>query len=229
LPGVGAGQGTAFFISHDGKLATNLHNTRPWLFNTDHVEMLEDVANKILSLYSMSVNPLLSRSKMEVKCVITGMYIVPDGLTLNENNFIAIQEIYGHDDINKDVAIVQTVDHRLPPSVTSIIDITQADTSAEALAEGKTVFTIGYPYGADIALTSNNDLKNQVHGGAITQNRGEFEFGHDAATAGGASGSPILNDHGRLIGIHHAGMTGVTGAQGFNMAIKAKYIIDIMK
>ena len=78
-------------------------------------------------------------------------------------------------------------------------------------------------------MNSNLELKNQVHGGSITQNRGDYEFGHDAETAGGASGSPIINDKGKLIGIHHAGMTGVTGAQGFNWAIKAKYISELLK
>jgi hypothetical protein len=39
----------------------------------------------------------------------------------------------------------------------------------------------------------------------------------------------MINDKGRLVGIHHAGMTGVTGAQGFNRAIKAKYIYDLLK
>lgn len=75
-----------------------------------------------------------------------------------------------------------------------------------------------------INLNSKKELHNQIHDGSVTQDRGEYDFAHDAEAAGGASGSPIINDRGRLIGIHHAGMTGVTGAQGFSQAIKAKYI-----
>ncbi|MDE5981207.1 MAG: serine protease, partial [Bacteroidaceae bacterium] len=104
--------------------------------------------------------------------------------------------------------------------------INDSDASEEALTEGRTLFTIGFPYGANIAQDSRRDLKNQVHGGSVTQNKGEYEFGHDAETAGGASGSPILNDKGCLIGVHHAG---VTGSQGFNYAIKVKYLIDLIK
>ncbi len=225
--GATASQGTAFFISNDGKLATNLHISRPWLFSKDKEE-LEDAVNKLLALLATQ-NPILSRSKVEVKCVIQGLYIVPDGLPISEANAIECEEIKGYDDINRDVAILQTKTRKLPADVENIIDITKADLSEDVLTEGRTIFTIGFPYGADVALDSNQDLKNQVHDGAVTQNRGDYEFGHDAETAGGASGSPILNDKGKLVGIHHAGMTGVTGAQGFNRAMKAKYLIDLLK
>ena len=223
---VGA-QGTAFFITKDGKLATNLHITRPWLFSNDADE-LESGVNKILAILAATQNPLLSRSQVKVEGVIEGMYIVPDGLPVSEGNAIKVTEVKGYDDINKDVAIIQTETRELPSRVKNIIDIKKADSSEDCLTEGRTVYTIGFPYGAQIAMNSNQELKNQVHGGSITQNRGDYEFGHDAESAGGASGSPIINDKGRLIGIHHAGMTGVTGAQGFNMGIKVKYIIDLM-
>jgi len=220
-------QGTAFFITKDGKLATNLHITRPWLFSNDADE-LESGVNKILAILAATQNPLLSRSQVKVEGVIEGMYIIPDGLPVSEGNAIKVTEVKGYDDINKDVAIIQTETRELPSRVKNIIDIKKADISEECLTEGRTVYTIGFPYGAQIAMNSNQELKNQVHGGSITQNRGDYEFGHDAESAGGASGSPIINDKGRLIGIHHAGMTGVTGAQGFNMGIKIKYIIDLM-
>lgn len=227
LSGPTASQGTAFFISNEGKLATNLHISRPWLFSNDKEE-LEDAVNKLLALLATQ-NPILSRSKVEAKCVMQGMYAVPDGLPISESNAIECEEIKGCDDINKDVAILQTKTRKLPTDVKRIIDVEKSEMNEDALTEGRTIFTIGFPYGADIALDSNLDLKSQVHDGAVTQNRGDYEFGHDAETAGGASGSPILNDEGRLIGVHHAGMTGVTGAQGFNRAIKVKYLMDLMK
>ncbi len=227
-PGSVGAQGTAFFISKDGKLATNLHITRPWLFSNDANE-LESGVNKILSILAATQNPLLSRSQVKVEGVIEGMVVIPDGLPVSDGNAIRVTEIKGYDDIKKDVAVIQTETRELPSRVKNVIDINDADLSDDCLTEGRTVFTIGFPYGAEIAMNSNQELKNQVHGGSVTQNRGDYEFGHDAETAGGASGSPIINDKGKLIGIHHAGMTGVTGAQGFNWAIKAKYISDLLK
>lgn len=219
-----ASQGTAFFISNDGKLATNLHISRPWLFSDDK-EKLEKISNNLLAFFATQ-NPMLSRSKVEAKCVLQGMYVVPDGLPVSESNLVECEEIKGYDDVNKDVAVLQTKTRRLPAGIKRVIDINDAEAGEDALTEGRTVFTIGFPFGTDIAQDSHRDLKNQVHGGSVTQNKGEYEFGHDAETAGGASGSPILNDRGRLIGVHHAG---VTGSQGFNYAIKVKYLIDLLK
>lgn len=226
-PGVTGAQGTAFFISNDGKLATNLHISRPWLYSDDAQE-LENGVNKILA-YFATQNPMFNRSQIKVEGVMDAMYIIQDGLPISEGNAVECEEMKGHNDTNKDVAILQTKSRELPSRVKSIIDVRKADISTKALAVGKNVFTIGFPYGVDIAMNNNQELKNQVHSGSITQNRGDYEFGHDAETAGGASGSPILDEKGHLIGIHHAGMTGITGAQGFNMAIKAKYILDLLQ
>ena len=41
----------------------------------------------------------------------------------------------------------------------------------------------------------------------------------------GASGSPILNDKGQLVGINNAGFE----KQGLNMGVKAKYIVELLK
>lgn len=226
-PGFAGAEGTAFFISEDGKLATNLHISRPWLFDNDK-EKLEKATNKLIGMF-VAKNPSLSRSVVEVKGVLKSIHIIPDGLPLSESNFEECEEIHGHDDVNKDVAILQTKSRKLPVDVKKVIDINDADITEETLTEGREIFTIGFPYGVGLAMDSKKDLKNQVHDGSVTQNRGDYEFGHDAATAGGASGSPILSNRGKLIGVHHAGMTGVTGAQGFNMAIKAKYVQELLK
>lgn len=219
--------GTAFFISDDGKLGTNLHITRPWLYENSG-EQLEQAVNKFLAEQSVS-NPYLSRSKVEVEGVNLGLYVVLNGLPLTQGNLIECVEYNGGDDARKDVAIMQTETRSLPASDINIIDITASVDDETAYKEGKTVYTIGFPYGTDIAIDSNNDIRNQIHSGSVTQNKGEFEFSHDAETAGGASGSPILDDKGRLIGVHHAGMTGVTGAQGFNWGIKVKWLKELLK
>lgn len=224
--GTRASEGTAFFISKDGKLATNLHIARPWLFHNDS-EIIKQNVDAFLAIKGIQ-NPLLNRSTVEIEGVMTYMGIVPDGLPISSNNMVQCKEIKGHNDINIDAAIIQTVTLNLPEHVTNFIDINKADASEDAIKEGKTIFTIGFPYGTEMAMNSNQELKNQVHKGSVTQNRGEYDFGHDAVTAGGASGSPIINDKGRLVGIHHSGKTGVDGVQGFNIALKVKYILELL-
>lgn len=219
--------GTAFFISDDGKLATNLHITRPWLFENAG-EQIEQAVNQYLAEQSVR-NPYLSRSKVEVVGESLGLYIVLNGRPITEGNLIECADYSSGDDPRKDVAIMQTETRSLPSADINIIDINTAVADESAYKEGKTVYTIGFPYGTTLALDSNNDIRNQIHDGSVTQNMGEFEFSHDAETAGGASGSPVLDDKGRLIGVHHAGMTGVTGAQGFNSGIKVKWLKELMK
>lgn len=230
---IGSYQGTGFFITNDGKIATNLHIARPWLYENATEDIAKQVRESLARIGAS--DPRLSYytsliPQVKVEGVLTDMYVVLNGLPNSEGNRIKCTEYKAYDqkDDERDVAIIQTETRRLPDGVTRIIDIKEAETSNETLTEGNKVFTIGFPYGSSIALTSNQELQNQIHEGRITQNRGEFEFGHDAATAGGASGSPILNERGHLIGIHHAGLTGVTGAQGFNMGIRAKYIVDLL-
>lgn len=225
--GVAYSEGTSFFISEDGKLATNLHLSRPWLFE-DNAEHIKQAINTRLSILEIKFPLLVNRSEVKVEGVMSYIYIQPNGLPVSEENWVECKEIRGYDDINKDVAILQTMNHKLPDEVKKIIDINKADMSEDAIKEGKTIYTIGFPYGTGRAMNSNQEMVNQIQSGKITQNRGDYEFGHNAATAGGASGSPILNKKGRLIGVHHAGMTGATGAQGFNSAIKVKYLRELL-
>lgn len=220
IQGVTGGGGTAFFISEDGKLATNLHITRNWLFKNQSQLIKDDVDYIILTQI-----PILSRSLVEVKGVLTYIGIIPNGLPVTPSNLIECREIKGHNDTNIDVAVIQTISLKLPDQVTNIIDIDKADASEEAIKVGKNVYTIGFPYTLDLGVNSNMELTNQAQEGSVTQDQGEYSFGHNAATAGGASGSPILNDKGRLIGVHSAG---TVEKQGFNSAIKVKHLLELL-
>ncbi len=217
--------GTAFFISTDGKLGTNLHITCPWLDHEAEMKSLEGAMNYLVAYLSQR-NPLLSRSTVSVRGVLVGIGIIPNGLPVAQSNLIECTIVKNQDDLTKDVAVLQTVSRSLPPQVTNIIDYTKSDTSDEAYKEGKPIYTIGFPLGWNIGLDSNQDLQNQVHSGTVTQSRGEYTFGHDAAIQHGSSGSPIFNDKGQLIGVVNAG---VTSSQGFNTGVKVKYLIDLLQ
>lgn len=234
LPGTAEATGTAFFISDDGKLVTNRHITRPWIDSKAvEADVIENMVEKIVT-YLTTYNPAMARSNVKVEGVMLNMSIVLNGLPVTKGNMIECMEIAGSDQPEIDVAVIQTETRKLPSDNITIIDINNADDSEEAYTPGNQVYTIGFPYGTkymgqvDINVDDNQNLVNQIHGGFVSQNKNNYQFSHDAATAGGASGSPILNDKGQLIGVHHAGMTGVTGAQGFNWGIKVKHVKDLL-
>lgn len=220
--------GTAFFISNDGKLATNLHIIKPWLFEESSKKLTSDVREFFAQMGTMDPRFTAMVPDVQVIGELRNLYIIPNGLPVTEGNAISCTILKSGNDIENDIAVIQTENHKLPNDQINVLSLDDADITVDAIKQGKTIYTIGYPYGLGIGLIEGKELQNQVHEGAITQERGEYEFGHDAATAGGASGSPIINEKGRLVGIHHAGLTGLTGAQGFNRAIKAKHLKSLI-
>lgn len=218
--------GTAFFITQDGKLATNLHIAKPWLFSPQEGEKIAAAAREKLAVMGKSdprYNAYISQVKVEG--VLAYLYVLPNGLPLSQSNLVECSVYRAGDDTHKDVAVIQTQSRSLPPQVKKIIDINNADDSDKAYTVGAKVYTIGYPLGVTLAENSNQEMINQAHEGHITQSRGEYEFGHDAATTSGASGSPVISEQGRLIGVHNAG---VSGTQGFNIGIKVKYVKELL-
>ena len=84
---------------------------------------------------------------------------------------------------------------------------------------------MGFPLGLEIQ-DLNTEIKLLGQNGSITQECNEYQFGFNAPSYGGASGSPIFNDKGQLIGVLSSG---VTKSQGFNYAIKAVHIKNLLQ
>ena len=207
------GYGTAFFIDKNGTMLTNRHITIPWEEEIKKFEFLNK-DSKIKRVYGETVfigiafnNTDLSKLSDFMECSILS------GMT---------------DDSNKDVGLLRTKDRKLPGSTTSFIDINNAVTDANELKVGQFVYLMGYPMGVQMFGMTSSGTTNSIQvrltnqQGTITQAPDKYKFGHNAASFGGASGSPILNDKGQLIGIHNAGLSQKV-TQGFNWGILAKH------
>lgn len=242
--------GTGFFISKDGQLITNLHVVKPWLFDGS-IEQLQNILSKRLALYvefmqnyklavsgvvGATLNPSTLTaylSKVKVEGVLDYVALIPQGEIYDPDNIIKCKVVSAGEDVNKDVALIRTVGKRLPTDCTFVNVTDSMDISDEALTVGTHVYTLGFPTGTNyssVLQKENEKTGIQVigQGGTIIQQNSEFDFGHNAPTTGGASGSPIFNDQGMLIGVHHQGLSRIE-TQGYNYGVKAKYIKELLE
>lgn len=225
--------GTGFFISKEGYLVTNLHVVKPWLFDGEGERLQREFARAFPSYVEYLNNKYRTNqfsaylSEVKVQGVLDYVALIPHGEVFDGDNIIKCRVISAGEDINKDVALIQTVSKRLPTGDCTIVNVQDSmDVSDDALQVGEHIYTLGFPLLTSLQdQQSENGIQLLARGGSITQILNEYQFGFDAASFGGASGSPIFNDKGMLVGILNAG---VTGTQGFNYGVKAKYIKDLL-
>ena len=219
--------GTGFYVSEDGKIATNLHIVRPWLFDKER-SLISDQYKMFMSV-AASENPALNAftAQIKVEGVLSYIGMIPNGAYFSEDNLKQCRELIAHDNIEKDVAILQLETKKLPEGNSTIVDLQQAVTNDSDICVGSHVYTMGFPFGLSLQdLKSPKGIQLLGHGGSVTQECADYSFGFDASSYGGASGSPIFNEKGQLIGILNAG---VSKSQGFNYAIKASHVVELLR
>lgn len=219
--------GTGFYISKDGKIVTNLHMVRPWLFDKE-LSLISD-QYKMFMANAASENPALNAFTAQVKVegVLAYIGMVSNGAYFSSENLKQCRELAVHEDKNKDVAIIQLETKKLPDANCNIVNLNEAVINDADITVGSHIYTMGFPFGLNLQdLKSSKGVRILANGGSITQECTEYSFGFNAPSYGGASGSPIFNEYGQLIGVLNSG---VSKSQGFNYAIKASHVIDLLK
>lgn len=233
--------GTGFFISSDGKMLTNLHVVKPWLWddNASVETLFKQLFASRLSINDYNTNGIYGAmtgdaayiSQLKIEGVLDALLFIPQGKYYSRENAVECRVLSAGDDVNKDVALIQSEKSEIPTGARFINVTDSMDMSDDALAVGKHIYTIGFPNPQSTLLQkprSENGLQVIAQGGDIIQKDSEYEFGYNAPTDGGASGSPVFNNRGMLVGVHHAGHSRVS-TQGYNYAIKAKYAKELIE
>jgi pSer/pThr/pTyr-binding forkhead associated (FHA) protein/S1-C subfamily serine protease len=224
--------GTGFFISSDGKVLTNLHVVKPWLDGNDLAALQNIISRRFasyvegLKVISLQKYAQLSAYVSQVKVVGVLDYIalVPQGEIFDPDNIRRCKVLTAGEDLNEDVALIQVVSAGGLPTNCTYVNVKDSMSVAdEDLTVGTTVYSVGFPLGHQMQQKDEN-LKAVCVSGTINQEATEYNFMLNLTSANGASGSPIFNKHGQLIGILHAGFD----KRDYTEAVKAKYIKKLL-
>ena len=129
------------------------------------------------------------------------------------------------DDANSDLALLQ-LHTRVTPADRYIYSVEDMKaTLDDDLKINQTVYMIGYNHGVALAKTDNG-IRAQFTSGTITQQPDGKRITYSIPAMPGSSGSPIVDDRGRLIAVNFAGSS---GSDNFNFGIPLMRILTFLK
>lgn len=170
--------------------------------------IISDVSYKLLELDLMSVEDLDATIKIYKNCQIqiNGEldYIAvgyPNRRYSSIEEFERCTAIGEAKDENVDIALLQLNSGITPSTVTRILDIDKSIVDAQKVMPLKDhYYYIGYPAGAGFNLREDG-LLPQCKEVMVSRAPGRYTIDLQGEVLGGASGSPVFDNHGRLIGV----------------------------
>ena len=163
------------------------------------------------------------RAQIEIKGVMDYMTVgYPGRHYTHIDEFQRCYVVASSDNAEKDVAILQLNDKTTPSNVKSYFNIEDAETSnLKPLADR--LFTIGYPNGIEWGLDqTSKSLEPNIRETKCSKEPSKYTFEFQEPSIEGASGSPVFNKEGHLVGILSSGYKGAS-----TIAVKAHYLKEL--
>ena len=212
---------TGFFVSSDGRLVTSLHVVDPVKYGVE-----EFAANRIKELYCRAYENRPAFADVSVKTVCKYIRIVPNGKYNKVDNWVNCRIVNTSDDKDIDIAVIQTVTGRLPEGSTCV-----PLTIKSNMPIASKIYSLGYP----VPFLLQDDGHDNVFidkaveatftSGSIT-NVNKTTYGINAVVTGGASGSPVFDEEGYLVGVISKAFY---NGKEYNQCEKAENIINLLK
>lgn len=225
--------GTGFWFAGEGMVVTNNHVAKPWAHN-DEVEEIADYFKRKLSEKAKEDPSLIPAiSAIKVEGVFDNIGVIPNGKYYDTENLIKCTVLATNENTNIDVALLQCKNQDVLPRDIKYVNKDSLVLADEDIEVGSHIYTMGFPAGRRYQTPTAEELKNldklklnlYAQGGSINREPNEYVFGHNAASKGGASGSPMFNKRGYLVGVLNSGWG---DSESYNYAVKAKHIKSML-
>jgi pSer/pThr/pTyr-binding forkhead associated (FHA) protein/S1-C subfamily serine protease len=239
--------GTGFFISEDAKIVTNLHIAKPWLYDKEMETYINDLwktnlkqgaykgvimANTVKELENAAMLELLAE-KIKVVPVIDNMLVISNGKVFAADNAYTAKVISSSKNVDVDLAILQ-LDTEILPDNAKCVNVKKISKSEQDVQVGDKIYTVGFPAGLSLQVSGgtgdNVNEKNRVKlepyetAGQCIRSGNNVNFEHNAMIEGGASGSPVFDNHGNVVGV----ISAKYGNTQYNVAIDARFIHNLL-
>lgn len=99
-----------------------------------------------------------------------------------------------------------------------------ASSDNDELQTEQKLYMIGFNAGFTLSNTSQG-IKAQITSGTISQKPDNDKIMYTIPSLPGSSGSPVVNEYGKLVAVNFAGMT---GTQSFNYGIQSKRVLQFV-
>jgi len=203
-------------------------------FNDLHAYLSFDNKIKIISAYTKRENliiileGILENLRYNPDQIHTEMVSVFLGAAYDGRHVTSVEDyepcvvIKASEDESIDIAILQLKDQLTPNEMADIFEL-DAHKRPPQLHINDRVYMIGYNHGYGLASTVQG-IKSQFTSGIVTQEPTRYRLLYSIPTLPGSSGSPIIDEWGRLVAVNYAK---TADFQGFSFGIPVVHLINL--